>query len=124
MLAAGLLGVLGLVVALAPGLWTLRFTQEPTVIGAAALYFAWAGPAYGLFGLGLSLYFSSLGAGKVAGPVLAGTLRLVLVAAGGAALAWLQAPAWTIFALVALAMAAYGLATALAVWITPWGTER
>jgi len=123
-LAAGLLGVLGLVVALAPGLWTLRFTQEPTVIDAAALYFGWAGPAYGLFGLGLSLYFSSLGAGKVAGPVLAGTLRLVLVAAGGAALAWLHAPAWTIFALVALAMAAYGLATALAVWVTPWGTER
>lgn len=43
----------------------------------------WAGPAYGLFGLGLSLYFSSLGAGKVIGPVLAGTLRLLLVALGG-----------------------------------------
>jgi Na+-driven multidrug efflux pump len=123
-LAAGLLGVLGLGVALAPGLWTLRFTQSPAVIGAAALYFAWAGPAYGLFGVGLSLYFSSLGAGKVAGPVLAGTLRLVLVAAGGAALAWAQTPPWTIFALVALAMAAYGIATAVAVRVTPWGTER
>jgi Na+-driven multidrug efflux pump len=123
-LAAGLLGVLGLGVAVAPGLWTLRFTQSPAVIGAAALYFAWAGPAYGLFGVGLSLYFSSLGAGKVAGPVLAGTLRLVLVAAGGAALAWAQTPPWTIFALVALAMAAYGIGTAVAVRVTPWGTER
>jgi len=123
-LAAGLLGVLGAVLALAPDLWTSLFTQDPMVLGAAASYFQWAGPAYGLFGLGLSLYFSSLGAGKVAGPVLAGTLRLVLVAVGGWVLALAQAPAWTIFALVAMGMAAYGLATALAVGYTAWGTAR
>ncbi len=123
-LATGLLGVLGAVLAVAPDLWTARFTQDPAVLASAALYFRWAGPCYGLFGLGLCLYFSSLGAGKVGGPVLAGTLRLVMVAAGGTALAAAQAPAWTIFALVAVAMAAYGLATALAVRITPWGVER
>ena len=98
--------MIGLVVALAPGLWTERFTQDPAVIASAALYFQWAGPAYGLFGLGLCLYFSSLGAGKAFGPVLAGT-----------------AP-WTIFALVALGMAAYGLATVLVVRHTSWGEER
>lgn len=123
-LAAGLLGMLGVVLALAPDLWTSLFTQDPTVLDAAARYFQWAGPAYGLFGLGLSLYFSSLGAGKVAGPVLAGTLRLLLVALGGWILALAQAPAWTIFALVALGMAAYGLATALAVHRTAWGVAR
>ncbi|MBX3621463.1 MAG: MATE family efflux transporter [Rhizobacter sp.] len=120
-LAAALLGAIGLVVALAPGLWTHRFTHDPAVVDAAALYFHWAGPAYGLFGLGLSLYFSSLGAGKATGPVMAGTLRLLLVAAGGGALAWWQTPPWSIFALVALAMAAYGLATVVAVRITRWG---
>ena len=73
-LAAGLLGALGLIVTFAPDVWTLRFTQDPAVVAAAALYFRWAGPAYALFGLGLSLYFSSLGAGKAAGPVLAGRL--------------------------------------------------
>ena len=123
-LATAVLGALGLVVALAPGLWAQHFTQDPAVLEAAALYFRWAGPAYGFFGLGLCLYFSSLGAGKAAGVVLAGTLRLVLVAVGGAALAWAQAPPWTIFALVAVAMVAYGLATVLAVRITPWGTQR
>lgn len=123
-LAAGLLGVLGALLAVAPNLWTGLFTQDPALLAATAGYFQWAGPAYGLFGLGLSLYFSSLGAGKVAGPVLAGTLRLVLVGLGGWALAVAQAPAWTIFALVALGMAAYGLATALAVYHTPWGVER
>ena len=123
-MAFGLLGVLGMVLALAPDLWTGRFTQDAAVMQAAALYFHWAGPAYGLFGLGLCLYFSSLGAGKVGGAVLAGTLRLVIVAAGGMALAVAQTPAWTIFALVALGMVAYGLASILAVRLTPWGTER
>ena len=122
-LAAGLLGVLGLIVTFAPDVWTLRFTQDPAVVAAAALYFRWAGPAYALFGLGLSLYFSSLGAGKAAGPVLAGTLRMVLVAAGGAVLAWAQTPPWTIFALVAVGMAAYGVASWAAVRFTPWGDE-
>ena len=123
-LATAVLSVLGFLLAWAPDLWTARFTQDPAVRASAALYFRWAGPCYGLFGLGLSLYFSSLGAGKVFGPVLAGTLRLLLVAAGGAMLAAAQAPAWTIFALVAVGMLAYGLATAAAVRYTVWGVER
>ena len=122
--AFGLLSVLGVVLAVFPDLWTTRFTQDPAVIASAALYFHWAGPCYGMFGLGLCLYFSSLGAGKAGGPVLAGTLRLVLVAVGGWVLALLQTPPWTIFALVALGMAAYGLAMIAAVRYTSWGTER
>lgn len=94
------------------------------MVASAALYFQWAGPAYGLFGLGLCLYFSPLGAGKVGGAVLAGTLRLVIVALGGSLLAWLHAPAWTIFALAALAMAAYGLATVAVLRYTSWGTAH
>lgn len=120
-LAGGVLGGVGLVLALVPQLWTMRFTQDPAVLAAADSYFRWAGPCYVLFGVGLSLYFSSIGAGRVGGAVLAGTLRLLLVAGGGALLVALAAPAWTIFALVAGAMAAYGLASVLAVRLTPWG---
>ena len=123
-IAFALLGTLGLVLAVAPGLWTRHFTSDPAVLASAASYFQWAGPCYGLFGLGLSLYFSSLGAGRAFGPVMAGTVRLVLVAVGGAALAWAQTPPWTIFALAGLAMAAYGLSTMLAVRLTSWGEER
>lgn len=122
-LATVLLGLLGFVVAVAPDLWTTLFTNEPTVIRASASYFLWAGPFYGLFGLGLSLYFSSLGAGKATGPVLAGTFRLVVVAAGGALLASLHSPAWMIFALVGLGMATYGISTVLFVKYTPWGNR-
>ena len=119
-----LLTVLGGVVTLVPELWSRLFTQDAEVISSASLYFLWAGPCYGLFGMGLVLYFSSMGAGKVGGPVLAGTVRLVLVAVGGWLLTQAHAPVWTIYALVALGMVVYGLATAAAIWFTSWGTDR
>jgi len=115
------LGGLGLVVSFAPDAWTRLYSDNESVLQSARNYFFWAGPCYGLFGLGLSLYFSSLGAGKAIGPVLAGTLRLVIVGAGGALLAYLDTPAWTIFSLVGAGMIAYGLSSALIVRYTPWG---
>ena len=45
----------GLVLAVAPDLWTDRFTQDPAVLAAADTYFHWAGPFYALYGAGLSL---------------------------------------------------------------------
>lgn len=119
--ATALLGVLGLVVTLTPDVWTTLYTQDPSVRESAASYFLWAGPFYGFFGLGLSLYFSSLGAGKAVGPVIAGALRLLVVAVGGWLLADLQAPAWMIFALVGAGMAVYGLSTVMIIHLTPWG---
>jgi putative MATE family efflux protein len=113
------LGLLGLLLALAPGVWSGLFTSDAAVRASAAVYFQWVGPAYGLFGLGL--YFSSLGAGQALGPVLAGTLRLVVVALGGWLLAEAHAAPWTIFALAGIGMAAYGLAMAWVVRVARWG---
>ncbi len=121
--ATALLGVLGLIVTLAPDVWTSLYSQDPSVLASAGSYFLWAGPFYGFFGLGLCLYFSSLGAGKAIGPVIAGTLRLLVVAVGGWLLASWQSPAWMIFALVGAGMAVYGLSTVLIIMITPWGEE-
>jgi Na+-driven multidrug efflux pump len=123
-LAAALLGGLGLIVTLVPDLWTSLYSDDALVRAAAASYFLWAGPFYGFFGLGLSLYFSSLGAGKAMGPVLAGTLRLLVVAVGGAGLSAAQSPAWMIFALLGAAMMVYGVSTAWWVKITPWGEPQ
>ena len=120
-LATVLLGCLGLGVAWMPEVWTMLFTDEPAVLQASATYFRWAGPFYGLFGLGLALYFASLGAGQAAGPVMAGTLRLVVVALGGSALALAQGPVWSIFALVGVGMAVYGISMVWFVRRTPWG---
>ena len=108
-------------VALAPDLWARLFTSDEAVLAAARQYLRWAGPGFALFGLGLCLYFASQGAGRILGPVLAATVRLVLVLAVGGALAAAGAPLWTLFALVAAAMVTYGVLTAAAVWLTPWG---
>jgi putative MATE family efflux protein len=120
--AAGLtVGLVGVIVAIKPALWVSLFTSDPGVTAAANSYFAWAGPAFAFFGLGTCLYFASQGAAKVGGPVLASTLRLTIVAMGGWWLASSDAPAWTLFALVGVAMTAFGLSTAAAVGLTRWG---
>jgi putative MATE family efflux protein len=119
--ASGLtVGLIGLIVAIKPSLWVSLFTSDPGVTAAAYSYFAWAGPAFGFFGMGTCLYFSSQGAAKMIGPVLAGTLRLILVGLGGWWLATAGAPAWTLFALVCGALIAFGLAIALSVRLTRW----
>ncbi|OYU15876.1 MAG: MATE family efflux transporter [Alphaproteobacteria bacterium PA4] len=120
--AALLLGSVGLVLAVGPDLWTRLFTHAPAVRDAATLYFRWVGPTYALYGVGLCLYFASLGAGQVRGVLLAGTLRLVVVALGGLVLVRTAAPEFAVFALIAIGMIAYGAATAWAVWRADWST--
>jgi len=115
------LGAIGLVVSLWPDLWAGLFSSDPVVLDYARQYLRWAGPAFALFGFGLTLYFASQGSGRVLGPVLAATLRLAVVAGAGAWLAAHDAPAWAFFALVAVGMAVYGLATGAAVHFTRWG---
>ena len=78
-------------------------------------------PGVRLFGIGASLYFASQGAAKVGGPVLAYTARLAMVAIGGWWLASIDAPAWTLFALVGGGMIVLGLGTVLSIRVTRWG---
>jgi Na+-driven multidrug efflux pump len=120
-LAAAIVGGIGLLVALWPDAWSQLFTDEPEVLAYARSYFRWVAPAYGFFALGLCLYFAAQGAGKLLGPVLAGTLRLLLVAVGGWLLVQGGAPVWSMFALISAAMLLYGLVTALAVYHVRWG---
>jgi putative MATE family efflux protein len=120
-MAFAVTGTVGLAGWLMPEAWARLFTSDPAVIEAARSYLVWAGPAFGFYGLGLCLYFAAQGAGRVFGPVLAGTARLVVIAIGGWWLASTGQPAWTMFALVGLAMVVYGLATVAAIRGTRWG---
>src|SRR5882757_3193422 len=116
-----IVGLIGIIVAIWPALWVSLFTSDPGVTAAASSYLVWAGPAFAFFGMGACLYFSSQGAAKVGGPVMAGTARLLIVGGGGWWLASAGAPAWTLFALVGAAMVVYGLGTALSIRLTRWG---
>jgi Na+-driven multidrug efflux pump len=118
--AVAVLGVIGLIVTVAPDAWSGLFTGDPAVRAAANLYLRSAGWGFAFVGLGLSLYFASQGSGRVLPPVLAGTIRLWVVLAGGLWLAAGTAPLWGLFVLIGAAMAAFGLAVAAAVYWTPW----
>jgi len=114
-------GIIGVIVAVVPDLWAGLFTADPEVLAVSRTYFHWVGPFYGLFGLGLCLYFASQGAGRVLGPVLTGTLRLGIVGIGGFWLASEGAGSSTLFAVIAAGMAVYGISTAAAVAASRWG---
>ena len=121
---ASLVSVVGVVVALVPDLWVAIFTRDDAVLGYGRQYLRWAGPGFGFFGLGLTLYFASQGAGRMAGPVLAATMRLLVVAAGGSLLLAHGAEPWQLFALAAAAMLMYGGTCALAMKVDRWGAAR
>lgn len=121
LLAGGITGVIGVIGWFAPEAWARLFTTDPGVIAATRSYLTWAGLAFGPYGLGLCLYFAAQGAGRVLGPVLAGTVRLVIIAVGGWWILATDQPMWAMFALVGFAMLVYGAATALAIAVTRWG---
>jgi Na+-driven multidrug efflux pump len=120
-LTAAVLTLVGLVVALFPDLWAGIFTSDEAVLEYSRSCLRWAGPAFGFVGLGLTLYFASQGSGRMAGPVIAATLRLLLIAAVGSWLVAVEAPAWQLFALAAAAMVVYGGSGALALSMVSWG---
>ena len=114
------LALIGAVVTLAPDLWARLFTQDDTVLGFARQYLVTAGPGFSFFGLGLTLYFASQGSGRMVGPVMAGTVRLLLVAGAGYWLSAQHAEAGDFYILVAVGMVLYGVVTAITVRLTPW----
>ena len=83
--AISAIGVGALVAPLAvfPDIWTGLFTDNPLVRKAAGEYLLVAGPMFAVLSIGISLYFSSQGAAKVLGSVLAQTVRLSVVLFGG-----------------------------------------
>ena len=70
------------------------------------------------------MYFSSQGAAKVLGPVLAQTARLVFIAAGGWWLSTHDATAPNFFTLAAASMVLLGVLSCLSVILTRWGPKR
>lgn len=120
-LATALTGGIGMFGALFPRLWLGLFSAEPEVLAVGTTYLGIVGPSYGFFGLGLALYFASQGAGQLRWPLLAGGARLVIAAGGGwIALHWLGGGLPTLFAAIALALAAFGTIVAIAIKAGAW----
>jgi putative MATE family efflux protein len=116
-------GLIGTLIAIFPDLWVNLFTHDPAVRAASRQYLSTAAPMYAFIGLSISMYFSSQGAAKVLGPVLAQTARLLFIAVGGWWLMSQGATAAGFFKLVATSMAVLGILSALSVIWTDWGAK-
>jgi len=119
-LAFAISETVGLVAAIWPHAWLGLFGHDPQMLETGAAYLRVVGPTYGFFGLGLSLYFASQGAGKLGWPLIGGMLRLLIAVGGG----WLVVAltgslAWA-FATLAFALVVYGVTIVSAVASGSW----
>src|ERR1700686_2652678 len=116
-------GLIGTFVAIFPDLWVHIFTHDPDVRAASQQYLSTVAPMYAFIGLASSMYFSSQGAAKVLGPVLAQSARLLFIGLGGWWLSTHGATAANFFALAAASMAVLGVLSASSVALTRWGPK-
>jgi Na+-driven multidrug efflux pump len=115
---------IGLAAAVWPEAWLALFSTEPGMIETGSAYLRAVGPAYGFFGLGLSLYFASQGAGRLFWPLACGTLRVAIAIGGGwLALQWTGSLYW-LFAALASGLVVYGLSLAWAIRAGVWFDEQ
>jgi len=127
-IAAGLTELIGLGAAAVPHAWLALFDTDPAMLDVGSRYLHTVGPLYGLFGLGMALYFASQGAGRLLWPLLANLTRLVIAAGGGwLALRW-SGDLSSVFLALGAALAAFGLMNAGAVaggaWFGPIAWPR
>jgi Na+-driven multidrug efflux pump len=122
-IAFALTEAIGLVVAIWPHAWLTLFGSDPRMLETGEAYLRIVGPAYGFFGLGLSLYFASQGAGKLAWPLIGSLVRLVIGIGGGWLVLRLTGSLDWLFAALTLALVVYGVvvtgAIASGVWFKP-----
>jgi putative MATE family efflux protein len=111
---------IGLAAAIWPEVWLLLFSSEPDMIEAGSAYLRIVGPTYGFFGLGLSLYFASQGAGRLFWPLTSGFLRFAIALGGGWIALKLTGSLTWIFVALTTGLVAYGLTIATAVRSGAW----
>jgi putative MATE family efflux protein len=119
-IAAGMCEIIGFCAAIEPRAWLSLFGTEPEMIDAGSRYLQAVGPVYGLFGLGMALYFASQGAGRLLWTFLANMARLLIAAVGGYVALRLTGNLTAVFVALAVALAAFGLINAAAVASGAW----
>jgi putative MATE family efflux protein len=98
---AGVLEVLGLMLAFRPQLWLSWFTQSPEVLSVGARYLQILGPTYGLTAIGMELYFAGQGARRIGWPMAGTAVRLAFAVCATVLAASAAAELNNAFALVA-----------------------
>src|SRR5262249_822148 len=124
LLGPAVTGAIRILAALFPQVWISIFSSDPNVIAAGSSYLRVVAPFYGCVGLGMLLYFAGQGARHVTWPVLAGTLRLIIVALGGwLAIRIVNADLTWLFAAGAAAPGTFRGVTGLSMRLQSWGSK-
>ena len=121
--AAGIVGSIGLLLAVFPDLWLGMFLDPSNTVAleAGRSYFRLVAPFYAFFGLGLALYFASQGAGRMVWPVISSLSRMAIALVGALILTkYAGMGVEGIFVAIGCAMLAYGLIIALAIRHNGW----
>ncbi|MBI5906995.1 MAG: MATE family efflux transporter [Burkholderiales bacterium] len=114
-------GAIGIGAAVMPGLWMNLFSTDAAVVAFGTDYLHVVGACYGLFGLGLALFFASQGAGRMFWPLAGSVARLVAIAGGGwIVVHWLHAAATALFVVIAISFAVYALIIGGAIRLGSW----
>jgi putative MATE family efflux protein len=119
-IAFGLTEAIGLTAAALPLAWLSLFDHDPAMLASGSQYLRVVGPCYGLFGLGMALYFASQGAGRLRWPLTAAVTRFVVAAGGGWLAFRLSGDLVYVFAALAIALAVFGGINATAVAGGAW----
>jgi putative MATE family efflux protein len=112
--------LVGLSAAIWPAAWLGLFGHDPELIEVGSTYLRIVGPCFGFFGIGIALYFSSQGAGRLAWPLVAGLLRITITIGGGALVLHLTGSLAALLIVYAAGMVTYGLVIAAAVGSGRW----
>ena len=123
-IAFGLTEAIGLGAAAMPLAWLSLFDRDPAMLAAGSEYLRVVGPCYGLFGLGMALYFASQGAGRLRWPLTAAVTRFALASGGGWLAFRLTGDLVYVFAALASALTAFGAINAAAVALGGWFTGK
>src|SRR5207237_4420609 len=68
-MVGGITEAIGLAAAAMPFAWLALFGSDPAMLDAGARYLRIVGPVYGLFGVGIALYFDSQAPGRPVWPL-------------------------------------------------------
>ncbi len=115
---------IGIVAAIWPYAWLGLFGHDPRMLEIGAAYLRSVGPTYGFFGMGLSLYFASQGAGRLMWPLLAGLCRMVIAIGGGGLALHLTGSLTWLFGFLAVALVVYGTMLVTAVKAGVWFRKK
>ncbi len=119
-LAFALTETIGLTAAIWPQAWLGLYGHDPAMLATGEAYLRTVGPVYGFFGLGLSLYFASQGAGRLFWPLFAGLIRMTIAVGGGWAAFHLTGSLQAAFWALAAALVVYGTTLATAIRAGVW----